>query len=134
MASSFRLDIVTPERKFFSEDVEMLVFKSPDGEVGILPGHTPMVCAVGVGPARIKQDGQWRGAVLTEGFMEILPDRVIVLVDTAEWPEEIDINRARAARERAEERLHQHLSKVEYLRSQSALNRALARLRVTRNP
>jgi F-type H+-transporting ATPase subunit epsilon len=130
----FKLDIVTPERKFFSDDVEMVVFKTPSGEMGVLAGHTRMVAAVAVGPLKLKQNGQWREAVMTEGFIEIQADKVVILVDTAEWPEEIDINRAKAAKERAEERLHQHLSKVEYMHSQAALTRAMARLRVTGQP
>lgn len=132
MASTFYLEIVTPERKFFSGDVEMVVLKTPGGEIGILKEHMPMVIAVAIGPIRIKKDGEWLEAVLTEGFMEIKQDKTVILTDTAEWPNEIDINRAKAAKERAEERMQRQLSRQEYMRSQAALARALARLRVTR--
>lgn len=132
MGPTFKLEIVTPERKFYSDDVEMVVLKTPDGEMGILAGHAPMVVAVAIGPVRILKGGEWLEAVLTEGFMQVKQDITVILTDTAEWPGEININRAKAAKERAEERLHQQLSQIEYMRSQSALARALARLKVTR--
>lgn len=130
MASTFRLEIVTPERNFFSGEIEMVVVKTPEGEMGILKNHIPMVTAIAIGPVRILQDGKWLDAVLTSGFMEISRDKTVILVDTAEWPYEIDVNRAEAARERAMERLNRKLGKVEYLRSQAALSRALARLKI----
>lgn len=132
MADTFYLEIVTPERKFFSGDLEMLVLKTPEGEIGILKDHMPMVVAVAIGPVRIKKDGDWLEAVLSEGFMEVMQDKVILLVDTAEWPNEIDINRAKAAEERARERLESQLSRVEYMQSQAALQRALSRLKVSK--
>lgn len=132
MASTFLLEIITPTRRFFSEEVEMVIFRTPLGEMGILKGHAPMVAAVDVGPVRIKQDGQWKDAVLTEGFMEVTEDKVVILTDTAEWPEEIDVNRAEAARQRAQERLQYQKGQIEYMRSEAALARALARLRVTK--
>ncbi len=133
MASTFLLEIVTPERKFFSGEVEMVVLKTTDGEMGILKDHTPMVVAVSIGPVRIQKDGEWLEAVLSEGFMEISQNKNIILVDTAEWPNEIDINRAKAAKERAEERLQRQLSHAEYIRSRTALARAMARIKVVKN-
>jgi F-type H+-transporting ATPase subunit epsilon len=130
MSSTFELEIVTPERKFFSGQIETIVLKTPDGEMGILAGHTPMVVAVSIGPIRIKQNGEWLDAVLNEGFMEIKQDKTVILTDSAEWPDEIDVNRAKAAQERAQERLQRQLSQAEYIRSQAALTRALARLKV----
>lgn len=132
MSTTFYLEIITPTRKFFCGEVEMVVLKTPEGEIGILPGHIPMVAAVAIGPMRILEDGVWKEAVLTSGFMEVKRDKIIILVDTAEWPEEIDINRASAAKERAEERLHRKLNNMEHLQSQAALSRALARLKVSR--
>lgn len=132
MESTFKLEIVTPERNFFSGEVEMIVLKTPDGEMGILYGHLPMVVAVGIGPIKIKRNGEWLEAVLTDGFLEVKQEKTVILVDTAEWPDEVDINRARAAKERAEERLHSKISQLEYYRSQTALARALARLKVTK--
>jgi F-type H+-transporting ATPase subunit epsilon len=133
MANTFYLEIVTPDRKFFSGDVEMVILKTPEGEMGILKDHTPMVVAVAIGPIRIKRDGDWLEAVLSEGFMEIRRDKTVILADTAEWPNEIDINRAKAAQERATERLQSQLSRVDYIRSQAALHRAMSRLKITGN-
>lgn len=130
MASTFNLEIITPERKFYTGDVEMIVLRTPEGEMGILKEHTPMVVAVAIGPIRIKKDGEWLEAVISEGFMEIKQDKTIILADTAEWPDEIDINRAEAAKRRAEERLQRQLSEVEFIRSKAALARAMARLKV----
>jgi F-type H+-transporting ATPase subunit epsilon len=133
MASTFLLEVVTPDRKFFTEEVQMVIIKTPDGEIGILKDHTPMVVAVAIGPIRIQKDGEWLEAVISEGFMEIKQDKTVILVDTAEWPNEIDINRARAAKERAEERLQRQLSQVEYTRSRAALAKAMARLKVSKS-
>ena len=133
MAKTFYLEIDTPTRQFFSESVQRVVLKTPMGEVGVLPGHIPMVIAVSVGPIRIKQNGKWREAFLSEGFMEVTQDRAVILTDDAEWPEEIDENRAKEAMLRAEERLHRKLSKIEYIRSQAALSRAMERLKIKSN-
>jgi F-type H+-transporting ATPase subunit epsilon len=132
MASTFNIEILTPEKKFFSGEVEMIILKTTEGEMGVLAGHTPMVVAVAVGPIRIKKDNDWLEAVLTEGFMEVKQDKTVILTDTAEWPNEIDINRAKSAKERAEERLQRQLSQVETMRSRVALARALARLKITK--
>lgn len=131
MPNTYYLEIVTPERKFFSGEVESLIFRTPDGELGVLKNHIPMGAAVAIGPVKIKKDdGKWVEAVLTEGFMEVTRDKTIILTDTAEWPDEIDVERAKAAKQRAEERLMRKLSEQEFIRSQAALARALARLRV----
>jgi len=131
VAPTFKLEIVTPERGFFSDDVEMLVVKTPQGEMGVLAGHIPLVAAIAVGSCRIKKKtGEMVEAVLTEGFLEIKQEKTIVFTDTAEWPDEIDANRAEAARKRAEERLAMKQSEVEYVRSQAALTRAMARLKI----
>jgi len=132
MASTFILEIVTPMRKFFSGEVEMVILKTPNGEMGILKDHVPMVVAVDIGPIKILQDGEWLEAVLDEGFMEITKEKTVVLVDTAEWPNEIDINRAQEAKARAEERLQRQLAQKEYVRSRAALSRAMTRLKVAR--
>jgi F-type H+-transporting ATPase subunit epsilon len=130
MASLFKLEVITPDRNFFTGNVEMVILKALDGEMGILSGHVPMVSAVSAGPIKILQDGKWSEAAITEGFMEVKQDRTVILVDTAEWPDEIDASRAEAARQRAMDRLHQRLSHIEYLRTQAALSRALTRLQV----
>ncbi len=91
----------------------------------------PMVVAVSIGPIKIQKDGKWTEAFISEGFMEVMQDKTVILADTAEWPNEIDANRAKAAEERARERLQRKLSHIEYMRSQAALQRAITRLRVS---
>lgn len=130
MENTFTLEITTPERSFFNGEVEALIIETYDGQMGILKGHMPMVVPVAIGPMKLKKDGKWQEAVLSEGFMKVTQDRTIILCDTAEWPDEIDENRAKAAEERARERLHRQMSKIEYMRSQAALQRALSRLKV----
>lgn len=133
MAATFFLEIVIPDRKFFSGDVEELIVKTPQGEMGVMSGHMPLVAPVSIGPIRILKEGKWQEAFLSAGFIEVMPDKAVILADTAEWPEEIDANRAKAAEERARERLQGKLSHIEYMRSQAALQRALSRLRVSRD-
>jgi F-type H+-transporting ATPase subunit epsilon len=133
MAGTFLLEIVTPERLFFSGEVEMVVLQTPYGEMGILKDHMPLVSVVEIGPIRILKDGEWLRAAISEGFVEIISNKVIVLCDTAEWPDEIDLERALAAELRAKERLYTQLTQKEYIRAKAALQRALSRIKVTRD-
>ena len=119
-ASTFYLEIITPERQFYIGPAEALVFPAVDGEMGVYPGHEPAVTAVEPGELRYKVDGKWEPAAVGAGFVEIKPDYVILLVGFAEHPEEIDRKRAEAARERAEERLRQKQSIHEYYHSKAA--------------
>lgn len=134
MAEKFDLRIVTPEREFYNDECESLVITTTEGEMGILHGHLSMVVALVTAPARVKMaDGAWRVAALSQGFAKIGPNSAVLFVDTAEWPEEIEENRALRAKARAEERLQAHLSEVEYFRSKVALDRALVRITVKNN-
>ena len=128
---TFYLEIITPERQFYIGPAEALVIPAVDGEMGIYPGHEPVVTAIEPGEARYLADGQWHDLVVTQGFAEIMSDYAVVLVSAAERPEDIDATRAERAKERAEERLRQHESRQEYIRSKAALARATARLRAT---
>jgi F-type H+-transporting ATPase subunit epsilon len=128
MSDTFYIEILTPERKFFWGDVESVIVKTPTGEMGILKDHMPIVVLIDTGAIQIKKDGEWFEAVLSQGFMEVKQNKAVILVDTAEWPDEIDMNRAKAAKERAEERMLRKLNHTEYIRSKAALERAMARL------
>lgn len=130
MPSEFYAEISTPEKKFLHGNVEMLIVDGIDGEMGIMKGHIPMITPLSIGSIKIKQKGAWREAATSEGFMEIKKDGVMILTQSVEWPEEIDINRALAAKERAEEQLRQKYSMQEYMQSKASLARALVRLRV----
>lgn len=132
MEKTFQLEILTPERPFFNGPVESLVLPALDGEYGVLAGHEPIVTAVVPGPVRYCIDGRWHEVIVTQGFAEIMSDYAVLLVSTAERPEEIDAARAQRAKERAEERLRQHESRREYFQSKAALARAMARLHGSR--
>lgn len=129
--NTFNLSIMTPERQFFSDDVEALTITAPDGELTILAGHAPMVATLKVGSIRIKQNGVWKKAFNSGGFIEVEQHECLMFVQACEWPEDIDIKRAQQAKHRAEEKLRQHHSLNEYRGSKIALARAIARLRIT---
>jgi len=128
MENTFQLDIVASDHPFFSGECEMLVFRSADGEHGILPGHETMVCALDSCVLRYKIDGEWIYAATGMGIVEVTGEKVVVISDTIERPEDIDKHRAEEAKQRAEERLKQRQSMEEYARSKAALNRAMSRL------
>lgn len=128
--NSFLLRIITPDRVFYENEVSMAEFNTTEGEVGILPGHIPMTMIIKPGILRIaEQDGE-RDAALHAGFVEILPESVTILAEIIEWPEEIDEDRALAAKERAEERLHSRTPETDIARAETALLRAMARITV----
>lgn len=127
--STFSLEILTPDRKFFSGEVEFLVLPIIDGEYGVAAGHEPVVTIVEPGTLRYQIDGEWELAAVTSGIAEIMPEYTVLLLSAAEHPEEIDRRRAEAAKLRAEERLREKISKQEELSAKAALSRALARLK-----
>jgi len=130
VVSEFYLEVLTPERTFFQGNVEMIIVNSLDGELGVMKGHIPMVAPIAIGTLKIKENGKWREAAINEGFMEVLPDRTIILSHSVEWPEEIDAKRAQAALERAQERILHRRSIKEYYQSKTAMARAMSRLKV----
>ena len=130
MAEQLFLEVVTPERVVLRERVEAVVVPSSDGYLGILPDHAPMVAAMSLG---IVQYGRFHGPkqkmATTGGFLEVRENRVTILADTAELASEIDVARARAARDRALARLQDRSATIDHARAQRALARALNRLR-----
>ena len=130
MAKLFDFKVLTPEREFFSGEVEGVTATAPDGSVMILADHAPFIMPVCIGKIGIKKDGEWEYSVNSEGFMEVRHDGVVIFVQTCERPDEIDERRAIDARKRAEERLRQKQSMNEYKQSKVALARAMARLQL----
>ena len=129
---TFGLKIIASDKVFYEGRCRKLTIPAPDGEMGILPNHENMVIAIAVGIAYMEaEEGKRQDIALGQGFAEIVNNRVTLLVDTAERPEEIDIRRAEEAKERAEEQLRQKKSLEEYNANQMALARAMSRLRVT---
>lgn len=132
MSATFPLEILTPEKMFFAQDVEALTITSVDGQLTILKNHMPITAPLDIGSIKIKQNGKWREAFQSEGFLEVGERVVHVFVQACEWPEEIDERRAEDAAHRLEERMRQQRSIEEYHWSKIALARAMTRLRITK--
>lgn len=132
MPAKYPLDIITPEKVFFSGEVESVIIPTLDGYLGIQRKHEPMVIALEIGQMKISIDGEWKRCTTSEGFIEIRPDKTIIFSQAVEWPEEIDLKRAQDAKEAAEDRLRQKLSAEEYKENHIALQRAMVRLQVGR--
>ena len=125
---NFKLEIITPEKQFLETQAEAVTVKCPDGELTVLKGHQPMIAAISIGELKIKENGQWRSAIGSQGFMEVRPDEVIIFTQACEWPEEVDEARALRAKERALEKLRQKPSIYESKHAKVSLARAMARL------
>lgn len=130
--NSFLLRVITPERLFYENQVDMVEFNTTEGEIGVLPGHVPLTVIVKPGILDITEPEGDKVAALHAGFAEILPDRVTILAEVIEWPDEIDEERAQAARERAEERLRSKTAETDLARAETALQRAVARIQAVR--
>lgn len=128
--STLKLEVVTPERKVYEQDVAGVFVKGTMGELGILPHHIPLVTPLAVAPVRVKKtEGGDDLIAVHGGFMEVHKNRVVILAEAAELPEEIDVDRAFRAKERAEERLRDR-EHYDFRRAEIALQRALTRLEV----
>ena len=131
---TFSLKIISTDKIFYEGKCQSLIIPTPDGEKGVLAHHENMIIAVESGELNLKTpEGEWITAAVSKGFVEIINNRVSVLVNTAERPEDIDVKRAQEAKERAEERLRQKQSIQEYHLSQASLARAMARLKTSKN-
>ena len=128
--NTFLLRIITPDRVFYENRVEMVEFNTTEGEIGVLPGHIPLTVIIKPGVLNITESDGEKEAALHAGFAEILPDKVTILDEIVEWPDEIDGARAEAARIRAEERLHNKTSETDLKKAEFALQRAIARIEV----
>ena len=118
------------DRVFYENQVDMVEFNTTEGEIGILPGHIPMTVIVKPGVLNITERESEKKAALHAGFAEILPEGVTILAEIIEWPEEVDADRARSARERAEKRLQGKAPNTDIAKAETALLRALARIQV----
>jgi len=129
---NFQLEIVTPFRKVFSERVSAIIAPGEEGYFGVLPGHTPMLTTLKTGYLKVEQDGNERVLyfAISGGFAEVLPTGVKIFAETAEAASEIDVNRAREAKERATQRLHEGRKQWDLDRVRAAMGRAKNRLDV----
>lgn len=130
MPSLFNLDIVTPDKQFFRDEVEMVIVRTTEGDVGVLNDHEPLVAPVSIGMIRIKRNGEFKAAACAGGFINVDETGTTIITDSAEWAHEIDVERAKSAKERAEERLKEASKEIDVLRAKVSLNRAVNRLHV----
>ncbi|MFV0421501.1 F0F1 ATP synthase subunit epsilon [Oleidesulfovibrio sp.] len=130
MEKSLQLEIVTPDKVVLSEQVDYVGAPGYEGEFGVLPNHIPFLSALAIGSLYYKANGKTHYAFVSGGFAEVSDNKVTILAESAERAEDIDIERARKAQERAKERLNVQRDKVDATRAEAALQRALARLRV----
>ena len=128
--SSFLLRIITPDRVFYENQVKMVEFNTTEGEIGVLPGHIPLIAGLQIWPLRVLTDEGEKEIALCGGFIEVQPEKVTILAPCAEMPENIDVARAQAARERAEIRLKTAPADMDMERAELALKRAMMRLKV----
>ena len=130
MADTFQLEIVRPEKKVVETAAEEVQIPGKNGYLGILPGHAPLISELSVGEITFRENSNEQRLAVAWGFAEVLPNKVTILAETAERPAEIDVDRARKAKERAEQRLMSGDTSVDVDRALDALHRAEARLDV----
>jgi F-type H+-transporting ATPase subunit epsilon len=131
LPTHIELQIVTPDRLIVNEQVDEVQIPGTEGYLGVLPGHTPLLTALSIGEMWYRKGQEKTHLSIAGGFAEVLPDRVTLLATLAERPEEIDVARAEAARQRAEQRLAQARSDVDYERARLALQKSIIRLQVS---
>ncbi len=130
--STFNLNVVSLDKVFYDGPCDALTIPALDGEKGILAGHEPMVMAITAGEMRFTVNGQQQTAAVGCGFVEITGEKVIVITDFAMLPEDIDVEHAERAKVRAEERIREKRSQIEFAHSQAELARAMAKLKVAK--
>jgi F-type H+-transporting ATPase subunit epsilon len=132
MPETFQLEIVTPVKLVLKEQAEEAQIPGLSGYLGLLPGHAPLITELAVGVITYKSNGVSHALAVAWGFAEVLPDKVTILAETAERPEEIDLQRAQEAKDRAEQRLKSNDPELDYTRAQEALQRAETRIDVAK--
>jgi F-type H+-transporting ATPase subunit epsilon len=133
MADTFQLEIVTPSRLLVKEAAEEAQIPGLNGYLGILPGHAPLITELAVGVITYKANGNTHTLSVAWGFAEVLQDKVTILAEAAERPQEIDVERAQKAKDRAEQRLKSNDPQVDFTRAEDALQRAETRLNVAKD-
>ena len=130
---SFELRIITPDRVFYEGSAEMVEMDTREGAIGVYKSHVPTTCILRPGILTIHlEGGEEKQSALHGGFVEILKESVTVLAEAAEWPGEIDVERAKQAKERAETRLQAHNEDLDPLRAEMALRRAITRIKAAK--
>ncbi len=130
MAQKFQLEIVTPDRHFFSGEVEMVVVRTTEGDEAYMADHMWTVVPLKTGVLKIKENDKIKKAFCSGGFIHVKEGLTTIVADSAEWPEEIDVERAKAAKERAEKHLEGENANTDADRAKAAMLRALTRIKV----
>ena len=130
MATLYNLEIVTPDCNFFEGQTEMVIVRTTEGDIGILHDHEPLVAPVSIGKIRIRKDGKFLEASCAGGFLTVDEGQVVIVTDAAEWAENIDIDRAKDAYQRAKGRVDGTDKEVDVARAKAALSKAMNRLHV----
>ena len=128
--NTFTVKIITPEREFYNGEVEMIEFNTTEGEIGVYKNHIPLTTVLAPGVVTLHEEGGEKKAAVHAGFAEILGDEVTLLAEIAEWPDEIDVARAKAAEERAKERLDGKAADIDFKRAEFALKKSLVRQQI----
>ncbi len=123
-----KLQVISPDRIFFEGDADFVELRTSEGEIGVYKAHIPLTSILVPGLLKIHLNGETKVAALHSGFVEILPDKITILAESAEWPEEIDVQRAEEAKKRAEDRLRSGDANVDVARAELALRKALIRI------
>ena len=127
MQKTFKLLVMTPEKEFLSGEVTHIIVSTPDGDMGIMADHMPIIAVVTESVLRVERDGAWSSAAIGQGFLDMTSDIVELFIDSAEWIEAIDVPHSEAASHRAVELLRGDMSHTEYLRTHTAVARATVR-------
>ena len=128
--NKFLLKIITPDRIFYEGEASMVEFNTTEGEIGIYKEHVPTTVIIAPGILTITEENEQKQAALHAGFVEILQDKVTIMAEIVEWPDEIDLERAQEALQRAQERLVSKTPEPDIARAETALHRAVARINV----
>lgn len=126
--NKIRLRIVTPTRELYNDDADIVIMRGIEGDFGVLKGHQPFTTTLDYGILIIKNDGKELNSTLFGGFVDVQPDIITILTDSAEWVEDIDIARAEASKERSERRIKESHSDIDIKRAELSLKRSLLRL------
>ena len=126
-----QLEIVTPEKLAYQDEVDAVVLPGSEGELGVLPHHAPLISTLGAGELRLRKGGQEESFAIVGGFLQVLPDKVVVMAETADMASEIDLAKAQEARQRAEQALESgYVEGADLAAARAALQAALIRIRV----
>ena len=128
-----QLEIVTPEKLFFSEEVKMVIVRGIEGDLAILKNRAPITTPLKIGQVRIDQGGEERVAAVVDGYISVADNKATIVTESAEWPDEIDLERAEAAKVRAEGLLKDQPSGMDVARAELALKRAINRIEVSKH-